>query len=185
MAMANESGVISSQEIQEKHSTYAVRMAFQAGYAQYQEWTSGTTFHSGIGYFHPFGKCRYYMGDVDFAEAAKFPVEKYFSQDFLKDFCDMGFAVYRLEDGDIYCWDGIFGTLVQSDEGVGLDVPSFKNDVLINMVVGGTGRYEGAVGILSGTAEGSGDAREVKKDFYLPEALLKLMTGYIKLPDRG
>ena len=96
----------------------------------------------------------------------------------------MGFAIYRLPDGDIYCYDGIFGTLISGQEGLGLDVPSFRNDVLLNVVCGGTGRYEGARGLLMGTAEGSGGAKELRPGFFLPEGLLKLMEGYIKIPKK-
>ena len=185
MAPQSENGSISSAAPEVQYESFEVRMAFQAGYAQYREWTSGTTFHSGIGYFHPFGQCRYYMGDTDIAEAKNFPLSGYFSEGWEKDFCEMGFAIYRLPDGDIYAYDGIFGALIKGTEGLGLDVPSFRNDILINVVVGGTGRYEGAVGILSGTAEGSGDAKEVKPGFFLPEGLLKLLSGYIKIPVKG
>lgn len=156
-------------------------MAYQAGYAQYREWSSGTTYHAGIGYFHPFGQSTYYMG-VDYAEEAMFPVDGIAGKDWDEKFCEMGFAVYEFPDGNIYAYDGIFGTLIQGHEGVGLDVPSFKNDVLINVVVGGSGRYEGATGILMGTAEGSGGAKEVKEGFFLPEGLFKLLSGYIKIP---
>jgi hypothetical protein len=182
MALAQEDGVIASQKPAQRFETFPVRMAFQAGYAQYEPWTSGTTFHCGIGYFHPFGQCKYYMGDLDMAEVAQFPISDYFTDRFVEDFCDMGFAIYRLPDGDIYCYDGIFGALIAGTEGVGLDVPSFRNDVLLNVVVGGTGRYAGARGMLMGTAEGSGDAKELKPGFFLPEGLLKLLEGYLKIP---
>lgn len=182
MALANDDGALVTKELREKFETIPVRMAFQAGYAQFEEWTSGTSFHCGIGYFHPFGQCKYYMGDLDMAEAANFPVSDLFTEKFVNDFCDMGFAIYRLQDGDIYCFDGIFGALIAGTEGIGLDVPSLRNDVLLNVVVGGTGRYEGARGLLMGTAEGSGESKELRPEFFLPEGLLKLMEGYIKIP---
>ncbi len=180
MALGND-GVLATKEVEQSCETFQVRMAFQAGYAQYQEHTSGTTYHSGIGYFHPFGQCRYYMGD-NFAEEKDFPIPALFTDKFVGDFCEMGFAIYSMADGDIYCYDGIFGALTAGTEGIGLDVPSCRNDVLLNVVVGGTGRYEGARGLLMGTAEGSGETQQLKPDFFLPEGLLKLMEGYIKIP---
>ena len=184
MALANDDGKIVTEQLGDKFETFPVRMAFQAGYAQFEDWTSGTTFHCGIGYFHPFGQCKYYMGEFDMAEAAGFPISDLFTEKFSEDFCDMGFAIYRLPDGDIYCYDGIFGTLISGQEGLGLAVPSFRNDVLLNVVCGGTGRYEGARGLLMGTAEGSGGAKELRPGFFLPEGLLKLMEGYIKIPKK-
>ena len=114
MALANDDGKIVTEQLGDKFETFPVRMAFQAGYAQFEDWTSGTTFHCGIGYFHPFGQCKYYMGEFDMAEAAGFPISDLFTEKFSEDFCDMGFAIYRLPDGDIYCYDGIFGTLKSS-----------------------------------------------------------------------
>ena len=35
-----------------------------------------------------------------------------------------------------------------------------------------------------GTAEGSGGAKELRPGFFLPEGLLKLMEGYIKIPKK-
>ena len=173
MALANDDGKIVTEQLGDKFETFPVRMAFQAGYAQFEDWTSGTTFHCGIGYFHPFGQCKYYMGEFDMAEAAGFPISDLFTEKFSENFCDMGFAIYRLPDGDIYCYDGIFGTLISGQE-----------DVLLNVVCGGTGRYEGARGLLMGTAEGSGGAKELRPGFFLPEGLLKLMEGYIKIPKK-
>ena len=148
MALANDDGKIVTEQLGDKFETFPVRMAFQAGYAQFEDWTSGTTFHCGIGYFHPFGQCKYYMGEFDMAEAAGFPISDLFTEKFSEDFCDMGFAIYRLPDGDIYCYDGIFGTLISGQEGLGLDVPSFRNDVLLNVVCGGTGRNEDVLPVI-------------------------------------
>ena len=166
---------------EKKFETFKVRMAFQAGYAQHKPWTSGTTQHRGIGYFHPFGQCEYYMG-IDFAEEKDYVFSDYFTQKFEDTICEgMGFAVYCLPDGNIYCLDSVFGTLFGGtwDD---TSVASFRNDVLLNVVVGGTGRYEGAGGLLMGTAEGSGDAKNVMEDYCVPEGLLKLLEGYIKIP---
>lgn len=57
-----------------------------------------------------------------------------------------------------------------------------RRDVLTNVIIGGTGRYEGAFGIMTGTAEGGGRTREVNDWLNLPEGLLKVMSGYIKIP---
>lgn len=180
MALGND-GVLATKEVGQKFETFEVRMAFQAGYAQYQPWTSGNTHHRGIGYFHPFGQCVYYMGD-DFDEGADYHFSDYFTDKFEKDFCGMGFAIYRLPDGDIFCQDGVFGTLIPGTETKDASKPSFRNDVLLNVVIGGTGRYEGARGLLMGTTEGSGSAQNVREDWCIPEGLLKLLHGYIKIP---
>ena len=50
------------------YKIYEVRMAYQAGHAQWNEWPcEGDTVHAGVGWFHPFGKSHYYAiaGDCE------------------------------------------------------------------------------------------------------------------------
>lgn len=61
-----------------------------------------------------------------------------------------------------------------------------RQDVLVNVVVGGTGRYEGARGLLIGTAEGGGVTKVCGKmmdgsDLELPETIMKDLSGYIRI----
>ena len=56
------------------YMSYEVRMAYQAGYAQWKEWPcEGETLHAGIGWFHPFGKSHYYAILGDCEEKKAFP----------------------------------------------------------------------------------------------------------------
>jgi len=65
--------------------------------------------------------------------------------------------------------------------GVGIGLGA---DILTNVIVGGTGKYEGARGIMLGTAEGSGWSKVCNEEIgqTLPQALLKCLEGYIKIP---
>ena len=54
--------------------------------------------------------------------------------------------------------------------------------MLINVIVGGTGRYEGARGLMIGTAEGGGEGKVCGKwpdgsDLELPETIMKDLSG--------
>lgn len=167
-----------------KYECYDVRMSYQAGYDQYEEWSSGQTIHSGVGWFHPFGSSSYFA-TLDCEEAKQFPIEQHFTEDWMEKFDTALFCIYRLPDGDIYAYDGILcvrgrGTGV-GDVEISHGFDYIRRDVLTNIIVGGTGRYEGAFGIMTGTAEGGGRLKEVK-GMTLPEALLKVLSGYIKLP---
>lgn len=166
------------------YMSYEVRAAYQAGYDQFFEWTSGETVHSGIGWFHPFGKSHYYAVVGDCEEKKAFPLEKYFS-DYWMDLYDTAlFCICRLDDGDIYIYDGVFCV---RGEGGDHEIPfddtvHIRKDIITNVVVGGTGRYEGAVGLLLGTTEGSGKIKTLDNGLTLPEGLLKCLNGYIKIP---
>lgn len=51
-----------------------------------------------------------------------------------------------------------------------------------DMVVGGTGAFEGATGIWVGLTQGQGKVSEVAPGRKLPQSILKLMNGYVRLP---
>lgn len=165
-----------------KYKCYEVHMKYQAGYAQTEPWTSGKTQHGGVGWFHPFGPSRYYCG-TEFAEAKDFPLENYFSEYWQQVYDTSLFCVYQLEDGNIYAWDGIFA--VRGPRGeleVPLDTEGGHRDILVNVIVGGSGAYTGAFGLMMGTAEGAGKEGTAFNGSVLPEALIKDLHGYIKIP---
>lgn len=163
--------------------SYNVRMAYQAGYAQFKKWPcEGDTIHAGVGWFHPFGKSEYYAIIGDCPEREAFPIEQYFTEDWMEIYDTELFCIYRMEDGDIYAYDGIFCVRGEGDEEIPADASFIRRDILTNIIVGGTGKYEGARGVMIGTAEGSGDYKEVAEDLTLPAGLLKCLDGYIKIP---
>lgn len=164
--------------------SYHVRMAYQAGHAQWRDWPcEGKTVHAGIGWFHPFGKSEYVAIAGDCEEKKAFPIEKYFTDDWMEVYDTALFCIYRLADGDIYAYDGIFCVRGgDGDQEIPYGSDYIRRDVLTNVIVGGTGRYEGARGIMIGTAEGSGSVANVGDDLTLPEGLLKCLDGYIKIP---
>lgn len=165
-----------------QYKCYEVHMKYQAGYAQTEAWTSGKTQHGGVGWFHPFGPSRYYCG-TEFAEAKDYPLEQYFSEYWQKTYDTSLFCVYHLEDGDIYAWDGIFAVRGKTgDMEVPLDTEGEHRDILVNVIVGGSGAYTGAYGLMMGTAEGAGNVGIAANGSLLPEALIKDLRGYIKIP---
>jgi len=83
-----------------------------------------------------------------------------------------------LSDGNIYAYDGVVGNLEPYDA----KVDDGKMDYLINVIVGGTGAYKGATGMLLGRTPGKGKNTEVTEGISLPISILKLMDGYIKIP---
>ena len=171
------------------YMSYKVRMAYQAGHAQHKVWPcDGMTVHAGVGWFHPFGMSEYYAINGDCPERVDYPIEKYLTEDWMEVYDTALFCIYRLPDGDIYAYDGIFCVRKEgSDEEIPYGSSFLRRDILTNVVVGGTGKYEGARGVLVGTAEGSGsvkviDSDKVPEGYQLPEGLLKCLEGYIKIP---
>ena len=165
--------------------TYSVRMAYQAGFDLLKQWPcEGRTVHSGIGWFHPFGKSEYFAIVGDCPEKADFPIEKYFTEDWMDVYDTALFCIYRMKDGDLYAYDGIFQQRGEGDEGVPDRTLELRRDILVNVIVGGTGRYKGARGLMMGTAEGSGWSKVCDEETgqTLPQALLKCLEGYIKIP---
>ncbi len=179
----------------EKGTVYAVRMNYHAGYNVYKEWPNGgMTIHAGIGWFHPFGPSEYYgMANIpgNFCEEAKqFPLEQYFTEDWMKNFETDLFCIYRMPDGDIYAWDGMFAVRgIDPNKCIVYNSEYTRQDVLVNVIVGGTGRYEGVRGLLIGTAEGGGKTQVCGKmpdgsDLELPETIMKDLSGYIRFPEK-
>ena len=168
-----------------KYKTVQVRMTYEAGAAQYSKWPSGKTIHSGIGWFHPFGKSHYYAG-VGYDEAAPFVTDELFSKFWMDEFETDLFCIYRLDDGDIYVYDGIFAVRDEGDITMHYEdyekVPDVRRDVLVNVIVGGTGAYEGAVGLMIGTAEGGGEMHGVDEGITLPDSIVKILSGYMRIP---
>jgi len=153
-------------------------MEMEAGAAQYKQWPGGQkTVHAGIGWIEPFGRSEYVAGR-GYPEQAKFPKPSYFNEEFKSLYDDSPdlFCIYMLKDGNIYAYDGVIGTLEPANDDDG------KLDYLINVIVGGTGAYEGATGMLLGKTPGRGKSTEVGDGVKLPVSILKLMSGYIRIP---
>lgn len=161
------------------YKTIPITMEMEAGAALYEKWPGGEmTRHTGIGWIHPFGRAKYTAG-LGYPEAKDFPKPSYFNEEWVKIYGETRlFCIYMLEDGNIYTYDGIVGNLDPFDE----EVDDGKMDYLINVIVGGTGAYEGATGMLLGRTPGRGQSTEVIAGYSLPVSILKLMQGYIKLP---
>jgi hypothetical protein len=157
------------------YKTIRITMEMEAGVAQYKAWPGeGKTIHAGIGWIEPFGRSEYVAG-MGYAEAKKFPEPSYFNEEWMKVYGTRLFCIYMLKDGNIYAYDGITGNLEkETDDG--------KMDYLINVIVGGTGAYEGATGMLLGRTPGRGKNTEAAEGVSLPVSILKLMEGYIKIP---
>jgi hypothetical protein len=136
----------------------------------------GLTLHSGIGWLEPFGRSRYWAGFYPYADQ--------YRPDFMDDpswtamfgGTDL-FCIYRTSEGDIYAWDGIMGNIqpVVNDDG--------KIDYLLNVIVGGTGAFENAGGILLGITPGRGPVQPtaIPSPFKWPDSILKLMEGYVEI----
>ena len=180
----------------ENGDVYECTMKYHAGYNVYKTWPNGgMTIHAGIGWFHPFGPSEYYgmanIPDNECEESKLFPLETCFTEDWMKNFETDLFCIYRLEDGDIYAWDGIFACRgVDPGKCIGFNSELQRQDVLINVIVGGTGKYEGARGLMIGTAEGAGPGKVCGKwpdgkDLELPETIMKDLQGYIRIPPKA
>jgi|WetSurMetagenome_2_1015567.scaffolds.fasta_scaffold231596_2 hypothetical protein len=155
-----------------------ITMEMEAGAAQYKQWPGGQkTVHAGIGWIEPFGRSEYVAGR-GYPEQTEFPKPGYFNEEFKSLYDDSPdlFCIYMLKDGNIYAYDGVIGTL-EPDSG-----DDGKLDYLINIIVGGTGAYEGATGMLLGKTPGRGKSTEVGDGVKLPVSILKLMSGYIRIP---
>jgi hypothetical protein len=161
-----------------KYKVVPITMEMEAGAAQYKQWPGGTkTVHAGIGWIEPFGRSEYVAGR-GYPEQAKFSKPGYFNEEWKSLYDDSPdlFCIYMLKDGNIYAYDGVVGTL-EPDNG-----DDGKVDYLINVIVGGTGAYEGATGMLLGKTPGRGKSTEVGDGVKLPVSILKLMSGYIRIP---
>ena len=159
------------------YKTISIVIEMEAGSGEFQRWPGGgKTVHAGIGYIKPFGKASYYAG-TDYPEEELYPRPDYFNQTWMDLYKTKLLCVYMLPDGNIFAYDGIAGCY----EPMAPDTTE-KMDELINVIVGGTGAYEGANGMLLGHTQGRGEGTEVAPDVTLPRSLLKIMEGYINIP---
>jgi hypothetical protein len=151
-------------------------LSLEAGSGEYRARPEGgEVHHSGIGYIDPLGHASYSCG-LNYPEQKQFPYPDFFTATWHKSYETDGilFCVYTLKDGTIYAYDSIAG---------GLDVDKDEHkDELLNVIVGGTGSYHDAVGILVGRAQGAGEVSSVTPTRKLPRSILKLMDGYIRIP---
>ncbi len=179
----------------EKGTVFPIRMNYHAGYNVYKEWPNGgLTIHAGIGWFHPFGPSEYYgMANIpgnECEESKAFPLDKHFTDFWMDNFETDLFCVYRMPDGDIYAWDGMFAVRGQDpNKCIVYNSEYTRQDVLVNVIVGGTGRYEGVTGLLMGTAEGGGKTEICGKmpdgsPLELPETIMKDLSGWIRFPEK-
>ncbi len=179
----------------EQGTVYKVRMNYHAGYNVYKEWPNGgMTIHAGIGWFHPFGPSEYFgMANIpgnECEESKAFPLDKHFTDFWMDNFETDLFCIYRFPDGDIYAWDGMFAVRgVDPNKCIVYNSEYTRQDVLVNVIVGGTGRYEGVTGLMMGTAEGGGKTEVCGKmpdgsPLELPETIMKDLEGWIRFPEK-
>lgn len=172
------SGVLlfSQDKSQPAYHTIPITLSMEAGSGEYHARPEGgAVHHSGIGYLEPFGPAVYSCG-LDYPEQKQFPMPDFFTQTWHKAYETDGilFCVYTVKGGSIYAYDSIAGNLS--------DLPTDHRDELINVIVGGTGDFAGAVGLWVGHAQGQGKVTEVIPGRKLPQSILKLMDGYVRLP---
>lgn len=169
-----------SMEEEAPYKLIPITMEMEAGAAQYTEWPGGEkTIHAGIGWILPFGRSEYVAG-MGYPEAEKYPMPSYFNDEWMSTYKTRLFCIYHLADGDIYAYDGITGNYIPKLE----NEDDGRMDYLINVIVGGTGAYEGATGMLLGRTPGRGASTDVADGVSLPVSILKLMEGYIKIPEK-
>jgi hypothetical protein len=156
--------------------TYEVAVQMQAGASSFKVWPGGgDTRHHGIGFIDPFGTAEYFCGK-DFPEAKNYPMPDWAHGLFkaLTGRDDALFCVYSVKDGTFVVYDSVPGTLTRFDNG--------GRDLIFNVVVDGTGAYKGATGVWMGRTEGVDPRVQVAPGKMAAETLLKLMTGYVKIP---
>jgi hypothetical protein len=159
------------------YKTVPITLSMEAGSGEFVSHRpeGGEVHHSGIGYLEPYGPASYTCG-LNYPEAKRFPFPDYFTPSFHKAYEVDGFifCVYVVKEGSIYTYDSIAGRVATYSDG--------RKDELVNFVVGGTGAFEGATGIWVGQTPGRGKVTEVAPGRKLPESILKLMNGYIRMP---
>lgn len=172
-------------------TTIEVNMTMKAGSSEFKNHTSGMAIHSGIGYMYPFG----YGGDSSYTAGKNYDEEKawgkpadYFKQNFIDEYNATLFCVYTTEGiGDLVVYDGLWGSMLAEDpETAGNPgTQAQRQDALVNVVIGGTGDFEGCTGLLVGKTMGAGEYSTVganwNPNYTLPSTLLKVMTGYVKM----
>lgn len=162
-----------------------VQMYMQAGHEQWEAWETGKmTVHSGEGYLDPFGVGTYTMGMGYPEQTEQFQAGIWMTDWWKSAFCGGSFCMYQLQDGDIYCLDGVYGNIKSmAEEAVdGQEYNYGREDALINIIVGGTGKFENSTGIMIGHTPSCG-SQAMAGVMVLPQALFKFMEGYIKVYD--
>lgn len=143
-------------------TTIPVVMTMAAGSAHWKPYPGADkTMHSGIGHISPFGTASYSCG-FGFPEQKTVPKPDYFNATWQATYGTALFCVYTVPQGKIYVWDGIVGSLIPKSDAEN------KSDYLINVIVGGTGIFEGASGMLLGRTVGAGAMKEVAPKETLP-----------------
>jgi hypothetical protein len=158
------------------YRTVPVTLSMEAGSGEFvARPEGGEVHHAGIGYLEPYGPASYSCG-LNYPEAKLYPFPDYFTSSFHKAYETDGFifCVYTVKEGSIYAYDSIAGRISTSTDG--------RKDELINVIVGGTGEFKGAVGLWVGCAQGRGKVTEVAPGRKLPQSILKLMSGYVRMP---
>lgn len=175
MALAAIASPLAAQEA--APTITPIDMRLEAGAAFYDPWPSGTTIHSGVGYIDPYGAVDYWCG-VDYAEAATFPDRLEQNAELLANSRDGNplFCIYRADAGDIYVLDVLIGSIQRREGSIE------RVDAVVNVVLGGTGDFAGASGVWVGTTSGRGEGSEVAPGISLPDSILKLMEGYVRVP---
>jgi hypothetical protein len=161
---------------QPQYKTTPIVLSLEAGSGEFRARPEGgEAHHSGIGYIDPLGQASYSCG-LNYPEQKQFSAPDFFTLSWHKAYETDGilFCVYTLKDGNIYTYDSIAGGISDGADG--------HKDELINVVVGGTGAYRNAVGLWVGRAQGAGEVTAVTPTRKLPQSILKLMDGYIRIP---
>jgi hypothetical protein len=188
--LVGEKDFCGNQLIESETNTIPISMQMRAGAQGYEPWPeSFFTIHNGVGYIEPFGAATYSCGvgypEQDMADKPAFMDDISWSDpddDGMP--YDTGlFCVYEMEDGSgsIWAYDGVMGNLKPPGFN-GLE--GNKMDQLLNVVVGGTGVYEGATGIWVGHTEGWGEMSNPEGAppwLNLPKTIFKILNGYIQL----
>lgn len=158
-------------------SNTPISLQMEAGFSFFHPWSSGQTYHSGIGYIKPYGAAEYSCG-TGYKEADAAPVNAALQSYLLQHADDTNplFCVYRLADGDLYTLDVLVGG-VQRD-----DSHDVRVDEVLNVVLGGTGKFQGASGFWVGSTAGRGKMQAIRANWSLPNSILKIMDGYVRLP---
>lgn len=157
--------------------TIPVTLSMEAGSGEFvsSRPEGGKVHHSGIGYLDPYGPASYTCG-IDYPEAKRFPYPDFFTKSFNDAYDSDGyiFCVYTVQEGAIYTYDSIAGRVSTTTEG--------RKDEIVNVIVGGSGAFEGATGLWVGLTQGQGKVSEVAPGRKLPQSILKLMNGYVRVP---
>ena len=159
------------------------KVQLQAGSSVFKVWPGGgKTWHYGEGFIEPLGLAQYWCGQ-EFLEQKIIPQPEYLKS-LSKAFVggmnngEMLFCIYRLKEGDLYVYDSPVGMLHSYD---GESNPRMEQTM--NIVVDGTGAYKGATGVWLGVVEGRGKSIfPTGTGAQVPEVLLKIMDGYIRVP---